>query len=69
MTLCFSFNRCSPREKMVAHCERVSLQFFAVDHFQHRFALRGDDRVAAESVEVNPLRERGGDLRRGHDRA
>ena len=53
---------------LVADLERVRLQLFALDHFEHRLALRADDRIAAERVEVNSLRERRRDLRRGDDR-
>ena len=68
MTLCFSFSRSKSGGKMIAHLERVRLQLLALDYFQHGLALRADDRIAAERVEMNPLRERCGDLRRGHDR-
>ena len=37
-------------------CERVRLQPFRLDHFEHRFADRGSNRISAEGVEMNPLR-------------
>ena len=42
-------------EDVVADLERVRLEVFAVDHFEDGLALRADDRVAAEGVEVNSL--------------
>ena len=66
--MCFSFRPLQSGDKVIAHRERVGLQLFALDHFQHRLALGADDRIAAEGVEMNPLRKRRGDLRRGHDR-
>src|SRR5215467_4737233 len=57
-----------PGEEMGANRQRILLQALAVDHFEHRFPLRADDRVAAERVEMNPLRERVGDLCRRHHR-
>ena len=47
--------------------ERVRLEVFLLDDFQHGLAHGADDRVAAEGVEMNPLRERLRDLRRGDD--
>ena len=41
---------------VVAHLERISLQLFALDHFENGLSLRADDRIAAEGVEMNPLR-------------
>ena len=66
--LCFSLRRFKPADTG-ADLERVRLQLLAVDHLQHGHALRADDRIAAEGVEVDPLRERLRDLRRRDDRA
>ena len=57
-----------PGHDEAADLERVGLEIFALDDFQHGFALRADDRVAAKGVEMNALRQGRRDLRRRHDR-
>src|SRR6266404_9942970 len=56
-------------ENMITDLERIFLQFLALDHVQHSSSLRAHDWISAKSIEVRALPERGGDFRRGHDRA
>ena len=55
MMLCLLFQLFQSGEDVVAELERVRLQVFALDDFEHGLAHRADDRVAAEGVEMNPL--------------
>ena len=42
---------------IAAELERVILQLFLLDDFEHGFADGGGDRVSAKRVEVNVARE------------
>ena len=69
MMLCFSCSLTSPAEMRLPILSEFSCKLLALDDFENGLALRANDRISAESVEVNALRERLRDFRRGHDRA
>ena len=64
-----SWRSASARRPAISRLPRtrvVLLESLLLDHLEDGQTGRGDERIAAEGVDVEILRQRGGDLRRRH---